>query len=303
MSEVMNIELTKPSLVPQNMSEAIQLAEMMASAKLCPKDLQKSPADCLLVIQQAVRWQMDPFAVAQECSVISGKIMYSGKLVAAVVNSRANLSGRLSYEFSGQGNTRKVIVRGQFFGENNPREVEVELAKVKTANVQWDKQTDQQLAYHGARVWARRYAPELVLGVYSREEFEEQTVVRPQYAPNPMKAITHNPETGEVSDYTDQMDHVIGTTNGNNKTESEVVQSETSTADHNATPRQSLSATDGAASDDVAAWDNCLAEAAIGGTQQLEGAWQKVPRNIKPHLKAALERRHKPAAIESEAGQ
>jgi hypothetical protein len=45
-----------------------------------------------MVIQQAVRWQMDPFAVAQECSVIQGKLMHSGKLVAAVVNARGNLA-------------------------------------------------------------------------------------------------------------------------------------------------------------------------------------------------------------------
>ena len=62
-----------PALVPANMSEAIKLAEIMASAKLVPVGLQKSVADCLMVVQQAVRWQMDPFAVAQECSVISGQ--------------------------------------------------------------------------------------------------------------------------------------------------------------------------------------------------------------------------------------
>ena len=62
------------------MAEAMRLAEMMATAKLVPVALQKSPADCLMVIQQAIRWDMDPFAVAQECSVIQGKLMHSGKL-------------------------------------------------------------------------------------------------------------------------------------------------------------------------------------------------------------------------------
>jgi hypothetical protein len=36
----------------------------------------------------------------------------------------------------------------------------------------WTTQLDQQLAYHGARVWARRYAPEVMLGVYAPEEME-----------------------------------------------------------------------------------------------------------------------------------
>ena len=42
-----------------------------------------------------------------------------------------------------------------------------------------DIQPDQQLAYHGSRVWARRHAPELMLGVYSPEEFDEPQPLRP----------------------------------------------------------------------------------------------------------------------------
>ena len=116
-----------PALVPANMSEAIKLAEIMASAKLVPVGLQKSVADCLMVVQQAVRWQMDPFAVAQECRVIQGKLMHSGKLVAAVVNSRGNLTQRLSFEYGGEGQNRTITVSGQLQGEAAPRTVKVVL--------------------------------------------------------------------------------------------------------------------------------------------------------------------------------
>jgi hypothetical protein len=162
------------SLMPTSMTEAMQLAELMATAKLVPLALQKSPADCLLVIMQAVRWDMDPFAVAQECSVIQGKIMYSGKLVAAVINARGKLTRRLTYEFHGSGEDQTIIVSGTLRGEAEPRVVDVVLKNVKTANVQWVKQPDQQLMYHGARKWARRHTPELMLGVYSPEEFDDK---------------------------------------------------------------------------------------------------------------------------------
>jgi hypothetical protein len=155
------------------MGEAIRLAELMASAKLVPAALQKSPADCLMVIQQAIRWQMDPFAVAQECSAIQGKLMYGGKLVAAVVNTRGNLTSRLSFEYSGEGDNRTITVSGQLQGEAEPRVVQVVLKNARTQNRVWQTQPDQQLAYHGARVWARRHTPELMLGVYSPEEFDE----------------------------------------------------------------------------------------------------------------------------------
>ena len=190
------------SLVPTNMADAMRLAEMMATAKLVPKDLQKSPADCLMVIQQAVRWEMDPFAVAQECSVIQGKLMHSGKLVAAVVNARGGLVDRLSYEYEGEGQNRAIKVSGRLQGEMQARHVTVRLADAKTNNRVWQSQPDQQLMYHGVRVWARRHTPELMLGVYSPEEFDEKTKGPPVAAPNVMVParvdLQVDPETGEI---------------------------------------------------------------------------------------------------------
>jgi hypothetical protein len=151
-------------LIPATLKEAMQLADVMAGAKLVPAALQKSAPDCLMVIQQAVRWQMDPFAVAQECSVIQGKLMYSGKLVAAVINVRGNLEERLSFAYAGKDAERTITVHGRLRGEG-----------ARTANTQWSKQPDQQLMYHGTRVWARRHMPEMMLGVFSPEEFDEAT--------------------------------------------------------------------------------------------------------------------------------
>lgn len=159
-------------LLPQTITEAMQLARLMSEAKLVPQHLRGSPADCYLVVNQARLWRMDPFAVAQGTSLIQGKMMYEGKLVAAVVHSLANLSGRLSYEYDGAGDGRGVTVSGTLRGEDKPRTVSVKLKDAKTTNTIWSKQPDQQLAYHGARVWARRHVPEVLLGVYAPEEFD-----------------------------------------------------------------------------------------------------------------------------------
>jgi hypothetical protein len=204
------VPLTPAGLVPANMAEAMRLAEMMANAKLVPKDLQKSPADCLMVIQQAIRWDMDPFAVAQECSVIQGKLMHSGKLVAAVVNARGNLAERLSFAYDGNGDARTVTVSGRLQGEASARTVSVRLGEAKTNNRVWQTQPDQQLAYHGARVWARRHVPELMLGVYSPEEFDEPKRTPPKAAPNVMlqPLPPHDAETGELEAELAELDAV-----------------------------------------------------------------------------------------------
>lgn len=162
------------ALTPQNLPEAWKLAEIMSKARLVPQHLQGQPADCLLVIEQAARWGLSPFAVAQSTSVIQGKLMFEGKLVAAVVNARGDLAQRLAYEYEGSGDNRTVRVSGRMRGESEPRAVEVRLGDAKTTNKMWSSQPDQQLMYHGARVWARRHMPELMLGVYSAEEFAER---------------------------------------------------------------------------------------------------------------------------------
>lgn len=163
---------TGVSLVPQTMDQAVRMAELMSAARTLPTHLQKNPGDCLMVVEQAMRWGMSPFAVAQCTSVIQGKLMFEGKLVAAALHSSGALSTRLHYEYRGEGDTREIIVSATLAGETKPRDVTVKYKDAKTTNGMWTKQPDQQLAYHGARVWARRFAPEVMLGVYAPEEME-----------------------------------------------------------------------------------------------------------------------------------
>lgn len=178
MSEVATLRTKSTSnfnsaaMVPQTMEQAMSLAKLMSQGSLVPSHLQGKPADTLMVIELAMRLGMSPFAVAQCTSVIQGKIMLEGKLVGAALNASGLLASRMQYEFSGEGDTRQVVASARIHGEAKPASVTVELAKVKTTNGMWVKQPDQQLVYSANRVWARRYAPEVMLGVYSEDEFE-----------------------------------------------------------------------------------------------------------------------------------
>ncbi len=196
---------TGAGLVPQSMDQAVRLAEMMAQGRLVPNHLQKSPGDCLMVIEQAMRWGMSPFAVAQSTSVIQGKLMFEGKLVAAALHSSGALSTRLNYEYTGEGDKRAVRVSATLAGETEPRFVDVRLADAKTTNGMWTKQPDQQLAYHGARVWARRYAPEVMLGVYAPEEMEPAPVAYPGPTIEARAEPPATPEPDRIKDGADAL--------------------------------------------------------------------------------------------------
>lgn len=149
-----------------------RVAKLMASASLVPNHLrgEQKLGDCFLVAAQAFRWRMDPFAVAQATYVVSGKLGYEGKLIAGIVNASGKLAGSLNYEYSGEGDGRTVVVSGKIKGDDAPRTIKGDVAGWKTSNEQWKKNPDQILAYRGAREWARRHMPEVVLGIQADEE-------------------------------------------------------------------------------------------------------------------------------------
>lgn len=206
------------ALVPRSVSEAVQLAETMAKANLVPEHLRQKPGDCLLVVMQAQRWGMDALSVAQCTSVVHGRLCYEGKLVAAVLYSMGAIEGRLHYKFTGTGADASIKVTGVPRGGNGePQSVSGSMkdwrthGKDKNGNATknaWDTIPEDMLVYRGTRQWARRYAPEALLGIYTPDEFNDEpappqasaTIVQmPQAKP----AATPAPAPAEDAQFTD----------------------------------------------------------------------------------------------------
>lgn len=167
-----------------------RIARVMASGSLIPETLRtegsadkKRPlppevvaANCFLVVNQAVRWGMDPFAVVGCCSVVHGRLMYEGKLVAAVIQAKSKV--RLRFEYNdANGKALGIRVVGRLPGEDFDRDIFGTVADWETTakNSPWDRAGNwrRQLAYRGAREWARLHDPSALLGVYADDEFDE----------------------------------------------------------------------------------------------------------------------------------
>ena len=176
-TELATAQQSANALVPRNIAEALELANVMSGASLIPDHLRGKPGDCLLIVMQAQRWGMDAVSVAQSTSVVRGKLCYEGKLVAAALYAMGAIDGRLRYEFSGAGDHRRVKVSGTPRGTKIDQTVEGTVADWRTTNDNWKKSPDDMLVYRGTRQWARRYAPEALLGVYTPDEMEAEVVV------------------------------------------------------------------------------------------------------------------------------
>lgn len=156
-----------------------RIAQVLARSALTPKHLkaatpEETTANCFRVVNQAMRWGFDPFAVADESYVVGGKLAYQGKLAAAVVNSRAGLKGPLTPVYTGKENSpeRTVEISGTFKDDATPKTIKISVAQVKTDNKMWQTNPDQKLFYTGATMWARRHCPEILLGVLTDHDLE-----------------------------------------------------------------------------------------------------------------------------------
>ena len=88
-----------------------RIATLMAECSLIPESLyavrkdnkidylppNTVVANCYLVVSYAERLGFDPFLVAQSCSVVRGRLMFEGKLIAAALD--AQLGVALDYQF------------------------------------------------------------------------------------------------------------------------------------------------------------------------------------------------------------
>jgi len=151
------------------------------SGNLVALPIEVVTANCFLVVNQAVRWEMDPFAVAQCVSVVHGKLCYEGKLIAAVIKAR--LGYDLEYVITGEGEAMRVVVNATLNGNpvtdsrNQPKIASGTVAEWKTtgSGSPWAARGGfpRMLRYRGAREWCRIHEPGLMLGVYGDDEMEE----------------------------------------------------------------------------------------------------------------------------------
>lgn len=187
-----------------------RFASLMATARATvPQHFQGKPGDCLAMVMQATTWGMNPFAVAQKTHVINGTLGYEAQLVASVINSSSLLADRFKFEWFGawekivgkfkmvESRTKKddngypkkfmmpdwdlkdenglgVRVWATIKGESEPRVLELLMTQARTRNsTLWTEDPKQQLAYLAQKRWARLYAPDVILGVYTPDEIEE----------------------------------------------------------------------------------------------------------------------------------
>jgi hypothetical protein len=155
--------------------EVMEFAKLMSIAdKAVPKHLRLNAGACLRIVFQSIEWEMSPWAVADKSYEVSDRIAYESQLIHAVVEARAPLKERLECDYSGVGVERYCVVKG-YFTDGTVRDYTspaIKDIKVKNSPL-WTSDPDQQLFYYASRAWARKWVPDVIMGLYTKEELRE----------------------------------------------------------------------------------------------------------------------------------
>jgi len=168
----------------QNAGEVMEYAKMMAvSGSAVPKHLRGQPGACLGIIDDAIRFRTSPYALARKSYFVNDNLAYEAQVIAGVINAFAPLKQRPDIKWEGEGQDRVCIVIGEF-KDGSIREVRSpKLRDIKPQNSPlWKSDPDQQQSYYTLRSFARRWCPEIILGIYDVEElrFAEMRDVSPR---------------------------------------------------------------------------------------------------------------------------
>jgi hypothetical protein len=192
---------------PENYGQVMEFSKAMSTCRAgIPQWLRGSVGDCLMICTRALRWGMDPFFVAEKSFAMQNKsgevrVGYESQLVHAVIEALAPLKGRLRHEFRGEGDDTVCVVYGTFKGEDKPHEYVSEplgkrikdIGRSDKGNFRgsplWLQKPRVQLFYDASRDWARINCPDVLAGVYTRDELPDHEPLDVTPGPSKTDAI------------------------------------------------------------------------------------------------------------------
>jgi RecT family protein len=182
-----------------NLRDMVDAAKLLAaSGPYLPPFMQGNVGACFANCMRAQELGVSPLALAKWTYVVEQwvggqkveQIAYESQMFHAVVEARAPITTRLQTGYEGSGKARKCRVWATFRGETEPRYFPPldadpdqftlgklhpghnEKGRVKGSPL-WDTKPDLQLFYNMSRDWARMYCPDVISGMYGRDEMED----------------------------------------------------------------------------------------------------------------------------------
>lgn len=156
-------------------------AKCLAASSLVPKDYQNNISNCVVALNMAARVGADPLMVMQNLVIVHGRPTWSSQFLIATVNSCGRFTA-LRYEFFGEPNTDTWGCRAWAIEKATGEKLvgtDVTIALTKAEGwygkngSKWKTMAQQMLMYRSGSWWTRAYAPELSMGLHTKEEMHD----------------------------------------------------------------------------------------------------------------------------------
>lgn len=163
-----------------NFIMAMQMAKALASSTIVPQTFQKNEANCLIAIEQAQRLRVSPMMVMQNLHVIQGRPSWSSKFLIAAINNSGKFDMELQFEET-QDKDGKPFSCTAWTTKNgrkvNGMTVDMDMAKeegwLSKNGSKWKTMPQLMLRYRAASFFSSLNCPELTVGLYTREEMQD----------------------------------------------------------------------------------------------------------------------------------
>ena len=153
-------------------------ANALSASDLVPDRYKGNVANCMIVVNMAKRMGADPLMVAQNLDVIKGKPSFSSSFLIATVNSCGRFSP-LRFEFTGEQGSDDWGCRAKATDREHGDECVGPWVTWGMANAEgwatkggskWKTMPELMFHYRAAAFWSRIFAPEVSMGLHTREE-------------------------------------------------------------------------------------------------------------------------------------
>lgn len=155
-----------------------RVANLFAKSTIVPEHFRNNPSNCFIALQMAVRLKMEPMLVMQKSYNIAGKPAIESQIAISALNNSGLIKGRIRFDIDGEGEniscTAKAIDKAS--GEELTYTLKLKDAKKigkASSNPNWSAIPELMLRYRAASFLIRTNFPEVLMGVYTKDELDD----------------------------------------------------------------------------------------------------------------------------------
>lgn len=172
---------------PERFAFAKEVAKMFATSSMLPDVFRggEGVGNCMIALNLAERMQVDPFMLMQNMYIVHGRPGIEAKLAIALINGCGRFEP-IKYEYEGEGKARRCRAYAREKRSNEVLQgpwVTWEMVEAEgwhkpkgQMTSKWMTMPEIMFRYRSAMFFARVYVPDVLVGLKSVDEFEDDTI-------------------------------------------------------------------------------------------------------------------------------